>query len=315
MPERFRIHVLVTFFAFGIAFGFGDGAAARETGSVYEGKNIGEFYDRLAKDLKTGKPLVATVYVALCDNDSQSIARTKTPKICMGDYPEQNLYWASSSGLKQHLDSRGWKRVLYEKSDTDKIAARGVWGKRIRAEDALVKRGVKGPIQVYIVGLGYRGTKIHDAMVDYLHAVSRDRAAKLQLEDGTEIEFGGRSQVIGYVGHDYFMDVLYGEQLLSEAVGNSAMHKAVFGLACVSDEYFRPAIQRRNTHILALNTGLTFPSAFTVLGMIQAVVAGKDAKGIHQQAARAFAKGQGRSLGTMLRALSYGDKKIPDQSP
>jgi hypothetical protein len=300
-----------------VVLGFcADGLAKDRHGAedaIYPEKHLGEFYDRLAGDLKAGKPMVVTAYVALCDNDSQGIIPTRNRSICMGDYPEKNLYWASSGGLKGHLTNQGWKRVLYQKSQTDKIAVTGVWTRRLPVTGALRERGITGSVPVYIVGLGYRGTRIHDAMVDYLHAVNRDNVSHLTLKGGDVVAYGGQSHVVGYIGHDYFMDV-HDESLLAEARGNSAIHKAVFGLACVSDKYFRPAVQRRNTHIVALNTQLTYPSAFTVLGLVRALAEGKDLPGIHKVAARTFAKGQGRTIGAMLKALSYGDKEIPKQS-
>ncbi len=110
------------------------------------------------------------------------------------------------------------------------------------------------------------------------------------------------------------MDVNQPSLLIGEAKGDGIAHKGVFGLSCVSDSFFRPAIQRRNTHIFALNTGLTYPSAYTVAGIVRAVAAGQNHKGIHREAARAFAEGQKKSVGTMRRALSYGDKPIVDKT-
>jgi hypothetical protein len=278
--------------------------------SIYEGKQIGELYDRIAADLKQGKPLVVTVYVALCDNDSQGIIPTRNPKICMGDVPEQNLYWASGGGLKGYLTARRLKRVHYEAHETGKLAIEGVWKTRMPTGGLLRERGVEGSATVYIVGLGYRGDRIHDAMADFLKAVSRDEPETMRLPDETVLEMGGSSHIVGYVGHDYFMDVEDLESLMTNARGDSSLPKGVFGLSCASDDYFRPAIQRRNTHILALNTQLTFPSAFTVLGMIRAVAAGENLSGIHRGAALAFAEGQKRSVGAMASVLAYGDKQL-----
>jgi hypothetical protein len=270
-------------------------------------KDIGELYDRLATDLKVGKPLVATVYVALCDNDSQGIVPVRNRNICMGDVPERNLYWATSGGLKAHAQTRRWKRVLYEKHPNELLAARAVWKKGIPPGGALRARGVPGPIDVYLVGLAYRGVKIRTAMVDYLKAVRRDHGEELALPNGKKITYQGKSHVLGFIGHDYFMDEPNIPGLLKETAGNGHLAKGVFGLACMSDDFFRPAIERRNTHILVLNKQLAYPSAFTALGVLRAIAAGQNHKGIHREAARAFAKGQNKSVGTMLRALSYGD--------
>jgi hypothetical protein len=251
--------------------------------------------------------------VALCDNDSQGIVPVKNRKICMGDVPERNLYWATSGGLKAHAQTRRWKRVLYEKQPNDLLAARGVWKKKIASGGALRQRGVRGPIEVYLVGLAYRGVKIRTAMVDYLKAVRRDHGEELALPDGRTITYHGESHVLGFIGHDYFMDEPDIPGLLEETDGNGRLAKGVFGLACMSDDFFRPAIERRNTHILVLNKQLAYPSAFTALGVLRAVAAGKSHKGIHREASRAFAKGQNKSVSTMLRALGYGDRGDADQ--
>jgi hypothetical protein len=274
-----------------------------------DAKDIGQLYDRVADDLEQGKPLVATVYVALCDNDAQGIAPVRNKRICKGDVPEENLYWATSGGLKGHARDVRWKRVLYELSPKQNLAARGVWRKRIRAGGALRERGVTGMIDVYVVGLAYRGVKIRDAMVDYLRAVTRDQSERLTLKSGQEITYGGASHVVGYVGHNYFTDEPDIPAMVREAAGDGTREKGVFGLACMSDAYFRDVIERQSTHIMALNVSFTFPSAYTVLGILRGVAAGKSLKGIHREAAKAFAKGQNKSVGTMLRALTFGDKR------
>ncbi len=276
-------------------------------------KTIGELYDRIAADLKAKKPIVATVYVALCDNDSQGIIPVKNKKICMGDVPEKNLYWATSGGLKGHAKVRRWKKVVYETRPDDTLAVRAVWKKRMVPGGELRARGVRGAVEVYLVGLAYRGIKIRDAMADYLKAVNRDAGTDLLLPSGKRLTYGGESHVIGFIGHDYFMDEPDVPGLLAETRGDSAIAKGVFGLSCMSDDFFRPGIQRRNTHILALNVHFTFPSAFTVMGILRGIVAGKDHRGIHREAARAFAEGQKKSVGTMRRALSFGDKPLSPQ--
>ncbi len=277
--------------------------------SFSEEKSIESMYRRIAADVQVGKPLVATVYVALCDNDSQGIVPVKNKKICRGDDADNNLYWASSGGLFGHARTKGWKRLSVEDNPTPDIAVRAIWTKKLFASGMLRKMGVKGSIEVILVGLAYRGERIRQTMVDYLKAVNRDEAEQLTLKDGRVIDAYGKSHIIGWVGHDYFMDEPDVPQLILETRGESVLDKGVFGLACISDEYFRPAIERENVHILALNRQLTFPSAFTILGILGAVAAGKDHLGIHREAVKAFSEGQKRPAGEMMRVFSYGDRK------
>lgn len=274
---------------------------------VDDSKHIGELYDRLAADIVRGRPIVVTVYVALCDNDSQGIIPTKNPRICMGDRPDLNLYWASGAGLWRHLTENGYNRIDYKTSQTDTIAAQGVWHKRFLANGELRRRGIKR-FELYVIGLAYRGTEIHNAVVDFLASVRSDKALPIALPNGVQIEAGGRSHIVGYVGHDYLMDLFRPEDLYEKSPNDSTLHKGIFALACISSRYFRPAIQRRNTHILALNPGLTFPSAYTVRGILEAVAAGKGYKKICRHAIEQFAKGQKRPLEKMGRTIVCGDR-------
>jgi hypothetical protein len=276
---------------------------------VAEEKSIESMYRRIATDLAAEKPLVATVYVALCDNDHQGIAPVKNKKICRGDDPDNNLYWASSGGLFGHMRTRHWKRLSVEDNPTPDIAVKAVWTKRFIASGLLSKMGIKGPIEVIVVGLAYRGDRIRQTMVDYLKAVNQDNAETLTLPDGRTVEAYGKSHVVGWIGHDYFMDEPDIPKLIQETRGDSSIDKGVFGLSCMSDYFFRPAVERTNVHILALNTQLTFPSAFTVLGILGGIAAGKDHRGIHQEAVKAFAEGQKRPADILMRVFSYGDHK------
>jgi hypothetical protein len=277
--------------------------------ALAEEKTIESLYRRIAADIQAGKPMVVTVYVALCDNDSQGIVPVKNKKICKGNDPDNNLYWASSGGLFGHTRSRHWKRLSVDENRTPDIAVRAVWTKRLVASGLLREMGVKGGFDVILVGLAYRGERIRQTMVDYLKAVNRDDVDALTLPDGRVIDAYGKSHIIGWIGHDYFMDEPDVPSLIAETRGDSSLDKGVFGLSCMSDLYFRPAIERTNVHILALNRQFTFPSAFTVLGIIGALAEGKDHPGIHRAAVKAFAEGQKRPAGELMRVFSYGDGK------
>lgn len=272
-------------------------------------KTIRSMYARMARDINAGKPLVATVYVALCDNDSQGIVPVKNKKICKGDDAKNNLYWATSGGIWGHAKQQHWKRISVEENPTADIAVRAVWKKRFVANGMLREAGVRGGFDVVLVGTAYRGERIRQTMVDYLKAVNRDEAEMLNLSDGTTVETGGKSHVVGWIGHDYFMDEPDVPGLIAATRGAGTLDKGVFGLSCISDHYFRPAIERKNVHILALNTQLTFPSAYTVMGLLRGIAAGMDHKRLHKEAVRAFAEGQQRPAGTLMRVFSYGDKK------
>jgi len=261
---------------------------------------IDPLYDRLAAELAAGKPLVITVYVALCDNDSQGIIPVKNRAICRGDDPANNMYWATRGGLAGYLKRAGWKRVLIVEPPGGPVLVRAVWRTSLAAGGALADRGVLGRIPVVVVGLAYRGREIRKAMVDYFHAVHRDEPWNVTLDTGETIAAGGASHVVGYVGHDYFYDTSEPEALLAEAAGDSALAKGAFALSCTGDRLIRPGLLRPNVHILLLNRTLAFPGAWSVGGIARGVASGRDGAGIRREAAAAFSRGMGISFGAAL---------------
>jgi hypothetical protein len=272
----------------------------------FPGKDLAQFYDRVAADLLAGRPLVATIYVALCDNDSQGIVKVKNRRICNGDRPEQNLYWATAGGLAATLKKAQWKErslAFFQQGD---LAVKAVWQKTFAPGGALRARGVRKPVDVFVVGLGYRGSRIAVAMTDYLRAVNRDDG-KVETVDGVALHAGGASQVVGYIGHDYFYDVDDPKALLAENQGDSTLEKGTFALACTGNQLIRPAIQRKNAHIFILNRTLGFPGAWTAEAILAGIADGKSLKEIHRSAAAAFASGKGIALGAALGSFAYGD--------
>jgi hypothetical protein len=268
---------------------------------------IDPLYDRIAADLVARRPLVITVYVALCDNDSQGIVPVKNRAICRGDDPANNMYWATRGGLAGYLKRAGWRRVHTAEPAEGPVLVRAVWRSSLDTGGALADRGVKGRTTAYIVGLAYRGREIRTAMIDYFPAVHGDAPLNGALETGESIAAGGASHVVGYVGHDYFYDTDEPETLLAEATGDSAQAKGVFALSCSGHRLIRPGLQRSNVHILLLNRTLAFPGAWTVGGIAKGVALGQNGAGIRREAAVAFSEGMGISLGAALGGFAFGD--------
>ena len=281
-------------------------AATARGEPLFPGKDLGQLYDRIAGDLRAGRPLTVTVYVALCDNDSQGIVKVKNRRICRGDDPDHNLYWATAGGLSATLDRDRWQWVQRRYQPESDLAVEAIWRKSFQPGGALRARGVTRPFDVYLLARGYRGDHIATAMLDYLVAVNRDGKLTLKVGDA-EAKFGGASHVVGYIGHDYFYDVGDPAELLGQNRGDSRLQKGTFALACTGHRFIRPAIRRANAHIFILNRSLGFPGAWTVLGILDALARGESMKEIHHSAAAAFAAGQGISLGTALGSFAYGD--------
>jgi hypothetical protein len=270
-----------------------------------EAKSIDDLYARIVSDANAGLPVVVTVHVALCDLASQGLY-VKNEKICDGDRPGSNLYWATSGGLRKVMEKSPFKTVLYEKDGEGMLAARGVWHRRFGASKGLKARGLTSGVDVYVVGLAYRGSRIEDAMRDYLGAVGHDAGGSLDLPDGGRLDVGGRGHVVGYIGHNYLMDVSDQADVLAEADGEAELHRGVFALSCMSDPYLRETVDRPHTHIMVMNRDFTYPGAWTVQGVVRALMAGRGHKGIHHMASKFFADGKGKPLGAILKAFSSG---------
>src|SRR5689334_21751746 len=66
--------------------------------------------ERVAADLRAGRPVVVEAHVALCDN---TVIRCGGHGLGDGDDLGRNLYWATSGGMRGWMDRRssGWRRV------------------------------------------------------------------------------------------------------------------------------------------------------------------------------------------------------------
>lgn len=247
-------------------------------------------YTRIAADLARGEPLRVRVYVALCDNDSQGIAPVKNRAICNGDDPARNIYWGTGGGLHGFARKAGYQVATRESFIGGDIAERVTWHKRFSPGVALRQRGVRDPLRVELTGIAYRGARIAVAMHDFVRAVHEDRAPHL----------------VGYIGHDYILDIDSTASLRALARNEIAPAKGVFALSCFGHRYIRPLITRSDASILALNKHLTYPGAWTVGGMIEAIAEGADASGIVKLAAERFAAAMKKSPGAIRRSIAYG---------
>ena len=265
---------------------------------------------RIAADTAMGKPMVTTVYVALCDNDSQGIIPVKNRRICNGDDPAQNMYW-QGNGISGYLKMHGWKRHGRTRDDNGTVMVEEVWKKRIFAGKKMRQLGAPRSFDAVVVAKAYRGSRIHDAMKDYLSAIHADAGEVATTGDGQELNAGGQSHVVGYIGHDYFMDVAVGSDRYNELTASrhhrtARLAKGTFAFACISNAWVRPYVSYANIYILAMNNYLTYPSAWTLGGIVQGIAAGGDGEFIYRQAARQFANGQKCGLKWALKAFSYG---------
>lgn len=258
-------------------------------------EGLSPLHQRIAADLAAGQALRVHVYVALCDNDAQGIVPVKNASICDGDTPERNLYWRTGGGIASYARAQRYRELEYTVLPDGPIAIRARYAKELAAGGALRARGITR-VPVELTALAYRGARIDRAMFDFVAAVHGTGPPNA----------GDPPHVIGYIGHDYFLDAYDPLELARARSGQSRVQQAVFALSCLGQRYIRPVIERPNAHVLVLNRGLTYPGAWTVGGLLTGLARGDSHAGIHRLAARAFADGMKKPYSTMLRAFASG---------
>jgi hypothetical protein len=259
-------------------------------GSRAKAEPLEPLYARIARDLAQGKPLSIRIHVALCDNDSQGIVPVKNRRICDGDVPAQNLYWATDGGLDRYLRKNGYRLIDSRSDSGGDILIENVWSTHVQAAGGLRARGVTGGFEVRVTAIAYRGSAIERAMRDYLRAVSAP---------------GDGDHVIGYIGHNYLLDVSDAASPSPAQTANLAP-RGTFALSCLGEGWIRPRISREGVHILLLNRGLTYPGAWTLGGVVEGLAHGESGRGIQRAATAHFARGKNKPAATLARVFSFG---------
>jgi len=219
--------------------------------------------ERMEADMRAGRPLLAHVVVALCDNDHQGIV--PVPR-ALGDgtSPRTNLYWGALYGVKTFFsEKRGWRRVASVPAP-DGVLERLVLSGEIR-------RGDKDHT-VQVVADAWDGRRMKDAVTRFLEQAS-----------GRNI-VGGTPHVVAFVGHNGLMDF----EAPTLAPGEKEPARAAVVLACASRPYFTGALARAGAHPLLLTRGLMAPEAYTLEAAIRTWFATGDEAEVRAAAAAAY---------------------------
>lgn len=220
---------------------------------------------------------VVHVYVSLADNQHQGIVPVPA-RLGNGDDPAANLYWGAAFGVKTFFRSS---------SDWQLISAGP--GPSLSVLERCVFRHRREP--VYLVADAYQGSRIRDALSDFLSASAGLNAAPLRVhtEQGdVSVVVGGGSDLVVYVGHDALMD--FSVPAISGA--NAKRHPAVIILACASKPYFAAYVKATGATPLLWTTGLMAPEAYTLKAALDGWIAAEDGEHVRQRAAAAYDKYQ-----------------------
>ena len=235
---------------------------------------------RLAADAKAGRPLVAHVVVALCDNVHQGIVRV--PKdLGNGQSPRTNLYWGARYGLKTFLRrDGGWRIVLHHGTRPQGVLERLVLTRRVAHQS--------GATAAYVVADAWDGRRIRDAIGHFLRIAGGHLPESIRIDTGggtIDLAAGGSAHLAAYVGHNGLMEFALPAQPRPQA---GSLPRAAIVLACKSRGHFQRPIERAGAEPLLLTTGFMAPEAYTLDAALKSWLAGEPRAQVHTAAARAY---------------------------
>lgn len=224
----------------------------------------------------TAKGKVIHAFVALCDNESQGIAKVPV-KIGNGDDPANNLYWGCDDGLRSVFSkSKDWKRLDIRDPDGEGPIL-----------ERLVFQHRSG--NAWLVADAYRGREIRRCLTDYFAALSGNLAVSAETAE-LIVEAGGAAQLIAYLGHDGLMEFQVPVPGPSAAVRQAP--KTAIALCCVSRPWFAPGLEKTGARPLLMTTQLMYPAAQLLRESAAGWLEGADGAACLRRAAAAYAANQ-----------------------
>ena len=234
---------------------------------------------RLDADAAGGRPLVAHVVVALCDNEFQGIVPVSA-KLGDGDAPQSNLYWGAMYGVRSYFRKLpGWQSMAIAPSGDPRVLDRVLFKRELT-------RGAR-TTQVLLLAEAWRGRNIADAIRHFLEMNRGEHPERLHAGE-LEFEAGSAAHVIVYVGHNGLMD--FSAPSLPPIRSAPRSHASVV-LACMSESYFTPLLDKDSLPLIT-TSGLMAPEAYSLAALLDAWFSGGDGAQARLAAARAYAKYQ-----------------------
>ena len=213
-------------------------------------------HQRMSEDVAAGKPLVAHVVVALCDNKYQGIVPVSA-QLGDGDDPNSNLYWGAMYGVRTYFSRHeDWTQL-----EVDEPAVSPVLD-RVAFHSTIDRDGRSA--DVYVIAEAWQGREIRAATTRFLELSGGEPVETYVVEDQnhkTTISAGGASHLVAYVGHNGLMD--FASPAVTEPVSSAGARSSVV-LACRSREYFSDLLVFKQSHSLLTTNGLMAPEAYTL---------------------------------------------------
>jgi hypothetical protein len=263
---------------------------------------LSALYDDVAADLAAGRPLVVQVHVPLCDND---VLRCGGSRLGDGDDPDGNLYWATSGGFRGWFGrpGSGWQQVHRVRNPQPGVLELRVWQRWMTPSARFRARGVRRRFPVHVVAFAWRGESIGDAMRAYAVDLfaGADDVRHIELPGGSVLQAGGRARLIGFVGHNGWMDV---STFVWPRADAAPPRRGTIAIACITEDYLAAPVAAAERVPLLFTRSLLFAGAHAFEGAVTAFAQGLDMANIREGAVRAYAVGQGKPLPRVRAAFT-----------
>lgn len=158
---------------------------------------------------------------------------------------------------------------------------------------------------MFLVADAYQGSKIRQAIVDFLEAAAGGGAERVSFKAGTknvELSARGGAELVAYAGHDGLMDF----QLPTLPQKKDDRRREAIILACISKAYFAPALRATGAHPLIWTTGLMAPEAYTLKSALDGWIAHEQNEQVRERAAAAYDRYQKCGMKGARRLLVSG---------
>ncbi|MDJ0926206.1 MAG: hypothetical protein QNJ73_01040 [Gammaproteobacteria bacterium] len=237
--------------------------------------------ERMSEDAASGKPLVAHVVVALCDNWHQRIVPVPL-HLGNGDDPGSNLYWGALYGVKTYFSKHDdWTRVAIDAPTNPAVLDRVAFRSTVERDG--------NTVDTYLIAEAWRGREIRAATIRFLELAGGEPEEAYLLGDAPDevtLAAGGSSHLVAYVGHNGLMD--FASPALSSPEPVAGPRSSVV-LACRSRDYFADLLSFKRSHSLLTTNGLMAPEAYTLEATISAWFSGESPSATRDRAADAYA--------------------------
>jgi hypothetical protein len=246
---------------------------------------------------------VVHVFVSLCDNEHQGIARVPSA-LGNGQDPKTNLYWGARYGVKTFFErSARWRSVkLSGSAGVHSDAA----GRAVR--ESCVFQSVNLDPPVYVVADAWDGRYAAACVTAFYGAAAGVVTGTADIdEDGryAKLRTGADADLVCFVGHNAFLDGEIGgfpKQALNPVPAGA------FVLSCLSENSFAGRLKFYGCEPLLVTAGTMAPEAYALDAAVRAWAAGATTTELRRTAAAAYATYQGCALDTAERLFVAGSR-------